>query len=60
MSTLFIYILIIGAALLLIAGFVASAYQFKKMDKDPESYRHRFPVIEGDPEEQRKNNYNQL
>ncbi|MCC5926369.1 MAG: hypothetical protein JJU41_07380 [Bacteroidetes bacterium] len=60
MSTLFIYLIILAAALLLIAGFIASAREFRKMEKNPESYRHRWPVMEGDPEEQRRKNYNQL
>lgn len=59
MSTLFIYIFIIAAVVMLIAGFIASAREFGKMDKDPESYRHRWPVMEGDPSEQRSKNYNQ-
>lgn len=60
MSTMFIYIFIIAAVIMLVAGFITSAREFKKMEEDPESYRHRWPVMEGDPEEQRRKNYNQL
>gem|GEM_PF-4924093 len=59
MSTMMIYIIIIAVSLLLIIGFLASANEFKKMDKHPEDYRHRWPLMEGSPEEQRRKHYNQ-
>lgn len=49
MSTLFIYIIIISAVVMLIIGFISSAREFKKMEEHPEDYRHRFPLME-DPE----------